>query len=77
MKILIIDDDSGLRKSLSLILTDAGYEVVQAEDGEIGLATARAQRPDIILCDVRMPSSAVSSSWRRTGRRAATRSFWS
>ncbi len=55
MKILIIDDDSGLRKSLSLILTDAGYEVVQAEDGEIGLATARAQRPDIILCDVRMP----------------------
>ena len=55
MKILIIDDDSGLRKSLSLILTDAGYDVVQAEDGEVGLATAREQRPDIILCDVRMP----------------------
>ncbi len=55
MKVLIIDDDSGLRKSLSLILTDAGYEVVQAEDGEAGLAVAREQAPDLILCDVRMP----------------------
>jgi two-component system response regulator AtoC len=55
VKILIIDDDAGLRKSLSLILSDAGYDVVQAEDGEQGLATAREQSPGIILCDVRMP----------------------
>lgn len=55
MKILIIDDDAGLRKSLTLILSDAGYDVVQAEDGEQGLATAREQSPDMILCDVRMP----------------------
>ena len=55
MKILIIDDDAGLRKSLSLILGDAGYEVLQAEDGEQGLATAREEEPGIILCDVRMP----------------------
>lgn len=55
MKVLIIDDDAGLRKSLSLILSDAGYEVVQAEDGEMGLAVAKEQTPDLILCDVRMP----------------------
>jgi len=55
VKILIIDDDAGLRKSLTLILSDAGYEVVQAEDGEQGLATAKEQSPGIILCDVRMP----------------------
>ena len=55
MKILIIDDDAGLRKSLSLILGDAGYDVLQAEDGEVGLSTALEQHPDIILCDVRMP----------------------
>jgi two-component system response regulator AtoC len=55
VKILIIDDDAGLRKSLTLILSDAGYEVVQAEDGERGLATAKEQSPEIILCDVRMP----------------------
>ena len=55
MKILIIDDDDGLRKSLNLILGDAGYDVVLAEDGEEGLATAKEQDPDLILCDVRMP----------------------
>lgn len=55
MKILIIDDDAGLRKSLSLILADAGYEVVLAEDGEAGLTVAEEQQPDIIMCDVRMP----------------------
>lgn len=55
MKILVIDDDAGLRKSLSLILGDAGYEVVLAEDGEAGLGTALEQKPDLILCDVRMP----------------------
>ena len=55
MKILIIDDDAGLRKSLTLILGDAGYEVTQAEDGEAGLSAAVEEAPDIILCDVRMP----------------------
>lgn len=55
MKILIIDDDDGLRRSLALILGDAGYDVVQAEDGEQGLATAQEQSPEMILCDVRMP----------------------
>ncbi|HSW31857.1 MAG TPA: sigma-54 dependent transcriptional regulator [Longimicrobiales bacterium] len=55
MKILIIDDDAGLRKSLSLILSDAGYDVVVAEDGEAGLTAAAEQGPDLILCDVRMP----------------------
>jgi two-component system response regulator AtoC len=55
LKILIIDDDAGLRKSLSLILADAGYEVIQAEDGEAGLGVAKEESPDLILCDVRMP----------------------
>ncbi|MDT8342399.1 MAG: sigma-54 dependent transcriptional regulator, partial [Longimicrobiales bacterium] len=55
MKILVIDDDRGLRKSLSLILDDAGYPVLQAEDGREGLEKALAERPDIVLCDVRMP----------------------
>jgi two-component system response regulator AtoC len=55
VKVLVIDDDQGLRKSLTLILADARYEVVEAEDGEAGLAAAREERPDLILCDVRMP----------------------
>ncbi len=55
MTILVIDDDAGLRKSLTLILSDAGYEVLTAESGEDGLRVAEGERPDIILCDVRMP----------------------
>ncbi|HZD03550.1 MAG TPA: sigma-54 dependent transcriptional regulator, partial [Longimicrobiales bacterium] len=55
MKVLVIDDDAGLRKSLGLILGEAGHQVVSAADGEEGLAAARNAEPDIILCDVRMP----------------------
>lgn len=55
MKILVIDDDKGLRKSLTLILQDAAYPVIQAENGREGLEKALAERPGIILCDVRMP----------------------
>lgn len=55
MKVLVIDDDPGLRKSLSLILSDAGHEVLNAENGEEGLSLASAVPPDVILCDIRMP----------------------
>lgn len=55
MKILVIDDDAGLRKSLSLILSDAGYQVISADSGSTGLSTAEGESPDLILCDVRMP----------------------
>ncbi len=55
MKILVVDDDRGLRKSVTLILSDAGYEVRVAEDGEEALAMAISEKPQLILCDVRMP----------------------
>ncbi len=55
MKVLIIDDDRGVRRSVSLILEDEGYDVVTAADGEKGLTTALEEEPDLILCDVRMP----------------------
>lgn len=55
MKILVIDDDRGLRRSLSMILEDADYTVIQASDGAEGLETALTESPAMILCDVRMP----------------------
>jgi two-component system response regulator AtoC len=55
VNVLVIDDDAGLRKSVGLILAEAGHMVSSAGDGEEGLTMARAQSPDIILCDVRMP----------------------
>src|SRR5688572_12517316 len=55
MTVLIIDDEPGLRHTVSLILSEEGYEVQSASDGEEGLARALDLKPDMILCDVRMP----------------------
>jgi two-component system response regulator AtoC len=54
-RILVIDDEPGLRHTLELILGDEGYTVLTATDGEEGLRLALAEQPDLILCDVRMP----------------------
>jgi two-component system response regulator AtoC len=54
-RILVIDDEPGLRHTLLLILRDEGYDVVVAEDGENGLRLALADPPDLVLCDIRMP----------------------
>jgi two-component system response regulator AtoC len=55
MKLLVVDDEPGLRQSLRLILTDEGHEVVTAVDGAQGLETALSLPFDVVLCDVRMP----------------------
>jgi two-component system response regulator AtoC len=55
MNVLIVDDEPGLRQTVSLILGEEGYEVAAASDGEEGLARALEMNPEIILCDVRMP----------------------
>ena len=54
-RILVIDDETGLRHTLELILSDEGYEILTAMDGEEGLRIALAEEPGMILCDVRMP----------------------
>jgi two-component system response regulator AtoC len=55
MKVLVVDDDAGVRRSVNLLLEDEGYEVLTAPGGEEGLETALDERPRIILCDVKMP----------------------
>ena len=55
MKILVIDDDDGLRRSLDLILDDAGYEIGSAADAEEGLRKALENAPDLVMVDLRMP----------------------
>ncbi|CAN5293269.1 sigma-54 dependent transcriptional regulator [soil metagenome] len=55
-RILVIDDEPGLRHTLSVILGDEGYTVRVAEDGEAGVRIAAEEpKPELILCDVRMP----------------------
>lgn len=54
-RVLVIDDEPGLRQSLSLLLADAGYDVAVERDGQRGLERALAEPFDLLLCDVRMP----------------------
>jgi len=54
-KILIIDDDSMVRHYLRDCLTDAGYNLIEAEDGFRGYDLAVRERPDLILLDIKMP----------------------
>ncbi|MBP6673389.1 MAG: response regulator [Bacteroidetes bacterium] len=55
-KILIVDDEPEMRGVIDSILTDAGYETFQAENGSHALALASAVSPDLILSDIQMPS---------------------
>jgi signal transduction histidine kinase len=54
-RLLLIDDEPGIRRMMSLDLTADGYQVVTAEDGESGLALFERERPDIVLTDLKMP----------------------
>lgn len=54
-RILIIDDDSDVRRLARMRLELAGYEVLEATDGEAGLAALRAERTPVILLDLMMP----------------------
>ena len=54
-RVLIVDDEPGLRQSLGLLLADAGYDVVAEGNGVRALERALAESFDLVLCDVRMP----------------------
>ena len=54
-KILIVDDDPDILDAVSMILESQGYQVVTARDGVEGLATLKAEKPDLIILDIMMP----------------------
>lgn len=54
-KILVIEDHALMRRNLVTILTMEGYDALAAGNGRDGLALARSERPDLVLCDVMMP----------------------
>lgn len=54
-RILIVDDSASLRQVVSIALASAGYEVVQAENGEDALAQLGGGRVHLAICDVNMP----------------------
>jgi len=54
-KILVVDDDPSLVRMISQVLTDKGFEVLQANNGQEALRLLFAQKPDLMLLDVVMP----------------------
>ncbi len=55
-RILIVDDSASMRQMIAFALDTGGYEVVQAEDGQMGLDRARAERFAAVVTDVNMPN---------------------
>ncbi len=54
-KLLLVDDEEGIRKVLGISLTDLGYQVLTAENGEEALEIFRRENPPIVLTDIKMP----------------------
>ena len=54
-KILLIEDNREMRENTSEILELAGYKVLTAENGKIGVELAQKNLPDLIVCDIMMP----------------------
>ena len=54
-KILLIDDDSSVRRSIFAFLSDSGFEIIEAANGSDGVFLFKREKPDLVLCDLRMP----------------------
>ena len=55
MKILVIDDEDLVRRTVTKILRSDGHEVVCAANGMAGMSLFRAERPDVVITDIIMP----------------------
>jgi DNA-binding NtrC family response regulator len=59
-RILVVDDDSSLRRVMKMQLQEAGYEVSLASDGDQGYAALRELHPTLVITDLRMPASGLA-----------------
>ena len=71
-KILIVDDSPTETYQLSGMLEKNGHSVVSAEDGDVGVALALQQQPDVILMDVVMPGLNGFQATRQLSKSAET-----
>ncbi len=55
-RILVIDDERDIRRSLEMILCHEGYEFLEAASGAEGIQKAQSESPDVILLDIKMPN---------------------
>jgi two-component system, NtrC family, response regulator len=74
-RILVVDDEQNAREALRTILTEEGFEVAEAADGEEGLKQIEEFRPAAVLCDVRMPKLDGISLLRKSRELGSDASF--
>jgi CheY-like chemotaxis protein len=60
MKVLVADDDAAVRKSLSKVLKDAGYEVILAKNGQEAVAEFNPRQIDLMILDLNLP---IQDGW--------------
>ena len=68
-RILLVDDDREIIEAMRVVLETAGYEIVIARDGNMGLAMAEREDPDLVILDMMMPKRSgflVLEKLRRT-----------
>jgi two-component system OmpR family response regulator len=71
MRVLVVEDDKNLREQLSGALTDAGYTVDTADNGEDGQFLGETEPYDLVILDLGLPKIdglSVLKSWRKDGR---------
>ena len=56
-KLLIIDDDAHLRESLAEVLDMEGYTCFEAANAKAGIASAKKNKPDVVIMDIQLPDS--------------------
>jgi two-component system, cell cycle response regulator DivK len=54
-RILVVEDQEDNMQILRDLLSSAGYEMIEAQDGEAGVSIAVSERPDLILMDIQLP----------------------
>jgi len=62
-KILVVDDNAVVVKTITLKLQGAGFQVITAMDGSEGVAAARRENPDLILLDISFPPDVGGVPW--------------
>jgi len=68
-RILLIDDEAGVRRALMRLLQRSGHDITLAANGQEGLAALEAGSYDLILCDIRMPALDGPGFYREVERR--------
>lgn len=55
-KVLVIEDNTDCRELFAMMIRHLGFQVLQADDGEIGVQKALSEKPDLIFMDIGMPN---------------------